>query len=92
MGIFKRKQEIKKTRTRPRKRPRKQENKNSTKKAIEKTRKQELDQEKRKLLCRRRRGTGAYYLHGDIILAQSGLGIHKRKKESEQENNHASVH
>ena len=43
VGIFKRKQESKKTRTRPRKRLRKQEkkkeNKNSTKKAIKKTRK-----------------------------------------------------
>ena len=45
VGIYKRKQESKKTRTRPRKRTRKQEHKNSTKKAIKKTRKQELDQE-----------------------------------------------
>ena len=51
LGIYKRQQESKKTRTRPRKRSRKQ-NKNSTKKAIKKTRKQEikqeLDQEKKK--------------------------------------------
>ena len=39
VGIYKRKQEIKKTRTRPGKRSRKQENKNSTKKATKKKRK-----------------------------------------------------
>ena len=39
MGIYKRKQESKKTRTRPKKRLRKQDNKNSTKKAIKKIRK-----------------------------------------------------
>ena len=52
VGIYKRKQVNKKTRTRPRKRSRKQENKKSTKKVIKKARKNErkhaLDQEKKK--------------------------------------------
>ena len=45
VGIYKRKQESKKTRTRSRKRSRKKEKKNSTNKAIKQRREQELDQE-----------------------------------------------